>query len=251
MLQYKTNVMSNYTKIERSFKYWTLTDLETILGLQAKKKLPALENWLAMEPQFPLNQQEMEYIEELRTEAEGVIHYWNETELRENFIVLLTNLVKFKDRKNNFHHFSERYLNVSVTMKPLYQVKLFGYADWLVATGIRSPKTPFFFIHEYKPEEGKSIDGRAQLLAEMYAAQVLNQKPPMPTITNPEPKHFYKNLPLYGVYIVGQLWFFMALKDRAYSISAAYDSMDKEDLQSIVKLLKVQKQLIYNALKGA
>ncbi len=242
--------MSNYTKIERSFKYWTRTDLADILGLKPKKKLASLKNWLQMESQFSLSSQETDYIEELRQEAEELIDYWNETELRENFIVFLIRLVKFRDKQNNFYHFSERYLSVNVVTKPLYDVKLFGYVDWLVARGQSKPKTPFFFIHEYKPEEGRTIDGRGQLLSEMYAAQILNQEPPMPTFANPKPKHYYKDLPLYGIYISGRLWFFMALKGREYSISAAYDSMDKGDLQSIVKLLKAQKQLIYNAIKN-
>ncbi len=243
--------MSNYTRIERSFKYWTRTDLEKILGVLPKEKLLALDNWLAMESQFHLNQREIDYIEELRIDAKGLIDYWNETELREKFIVFLTRLVKFTELKDNLQDFSERHLSVETIVKPLYQVKLFGYVDWLVATGKRIPETPFFFIHEYKPEEGRTIDGRGQLLSEMYAAQILNQEPPMPTFANPKPKHYYKNLPLYGIYISGRLWFFMALKGREYSISAAYDSMDKDDLQSIVKLLKAQKQLIYNAIKNA
>ncbi|MGB1243006.1 MAG: hypothetical protein ACPG49_10825 [Chitinophagales bacterium] len=243
--------MSNYTKIERSFKYWTRTDLEKILGLQSKKKLDVLENWLAMEKHFSLSQEEIDHLEELRTETEELIDYWNETELRENFISLLTRLVSFKDLKNNFYHFAERYLSVNVVVKPIYEVKLYGYTDWLVATGKSAPEHPFFFIHEYKPEEGKTIDGRGQLLAEMYAAQVLNKKPPMPTILNPIPKHYYKDIPLYGVYVSGRLWFFMALKDRKYSISGAYDSTNKDDLQHIIKLLKAQKQLIYEVVKKA
>ncbi len=237
--------------IERDFKYWTRPDLEKILGLQRKKKLAVLEDWLAMESDFSLSQEEVIYLEELREEAEELIDYWNETELRENFISLLTRFVRFKDSKNNLHHFAERYLSVNITIKPLYEVKLFGYTDWLVATGKSAPEQPFFFIHEYKPEEGKTIDGRGQLLAEMCAAQILNQNPPMPTLFNQNPKHYYKDIPLYGVYVLGRMWFFMALKDREYSISAAYDSMSKDDLQSIVKLLKAQKQLIYEVVKKA
>lgn len=39
--------MSNYTKIERSFKYWTRTDLADILGLKPKKKKISLFRKLA------------------------------------------------------------------------------------------------------------------------------------------------------------------------------------------------------------
>lgn len=42
-----------------------------------------------MELDFLLNSQETDYIEELRQKAEELIDYWNEPQLRENFIVFL------------------------------------------------------------------------------------------------------------------------------------------------------------------
>lgn len=89
------------------------------------------------------------------------------------------------------------------------------------------------FIHEYKPETEKQIDGRGQLLAIMVATQALNND----------------NEPIYGCFIHGRMWFFVVLKELKYTISRAYDATQLEDLIDIVKILKKQKEIILGRLK--
>ncbi|MGB0929195.1 MAG: hypothetical protein ACPGVB_00370, partial [Chitinophagales bacterium] len=115
------------------------------------------------------------------------------------------------------------------------------------AIGRSQPRTPFFFIHEYKRQEGSSNDTKGQLLASMLAAHILNQTPPTPTLFNPLPKHD-KNMPIYGCYIIGRWWFFVVLHEGAYCVSESYDAMKKEKLHKIISILKKQKQMIIDRL---
>ncbi len=116
----------------------------------------------------------------------------------------------------------------------------------MVASGIHEPRQPFFFLHEYKKELG-SGDPVGQLLATMCVAEILNKTPVKPTLFNPNPKPF-KNIPLYGCYVMGRFWFFLRLKDKRYFISKPFDAEDEEQLEGIVCLLKAQKSMIENLI---
>ncbi|MGB1241503.1 MAG: hypothetical protein ACPG49_03210, partial [Chitinophagales bacterium] len=49
--------------------------------------------------------------------------------------------------------------------------------------------------------------------------------------------------PLYGVYTIGRLWFFILLEGKTYSESLAYDAT-QEDLLEIFCILKKVKEYI-------
>jgi hypothetical protein len=55
----------------------------------------------------------------------------------------------------------------------------------------------------------------------MLAAQAINQD----------------DQPVYGVYVIGRLWYFVALLGREYAISLPYDST-KDELWEIMRLMK-------------
>lgn len=234
--------------IDQSFKAWTRDDIESILGIVLDKELTILQEWLQTD--IAISQQEQEELDKLLLEAEVFIDYWNETELRENFIIPLTRLVGFKNIDLGINTFSERQLQTQFFTPPIYKVKLHGFVDWMVAMGKKKPKHPFFFIHEYKPEEGVQNDGKGQLLAEMCAAQQLNQQPPLPTIFQPHPTHFYKDMPIYGCYVVGRYWYFLVLDQKRYGVTkSGYSVTVMEQLQQVFKLLKAQKQRIEQLMK--
>jgi len=123
-----------------------------------------------------------------------------------------------------------------------------GKVEWMVARGIYAPKQPFFFIHEYKKEKESSNDPVGQLLVTLCVARLLNNQKPKATFFNPNPTSF-SEIPLYGTYIIGRLWFFVRLKDKRYYISESYDSTKMDELIFIYKMLKAQKQMIIDLVK--
>ena len=53
---------------------------------------------------------------------------------------------------------------------------------------------------------------------------------------------------MYGLYIIGRLWFFMAMKEEKYYVSKAYDAGEIKELTAILQLLKTQKKIIFDFL---
>ena len=84
-------------------------------------------------------------------------------------------LVEFNDLERFVATFSERTLKAMVKgIQDDKEIELSGIVDWMIARGRATPRTPYFFIHEYKQEESGTKSNRGQLLATMLAAQELN-----------------------------------------------------------------------------
>lgn len=211
--------------MKKSFKHWTRDDLYTAVGLDRAETSIGLEQWLNNDEL--VFEQEETFLSHLCKKSEPYIDNWNEVELREKFIYKITDLVNFDMPEHKCTFFAERYLSATVE-----HITLYGFVDWMVATGMTKPKTPYFFIHEYKSETEKQIDGRGQLLATMLATQILNKD----------------NEPIYGCFIHGRMWFFVVLTALEYTISRAYDGTQLKDLVDIVKILKKQKSIILKRL---
>ncbi len=233
--------MSNNSK-DKSFKHWTIEDITWKLGIHQTFQCIILKKWLEVE--HPLSNYETLTLERLQSKAAKDIHFWNEAELRAKMIDPLTELVNYETDNFYVAAFSER--NLETTYQ---KITLKGKVDWMVATGKSQPSQPFFFIHEYKKEKGTSDDPLAQLLAAMLAAKSLHQIPPNPNLFNPQPIHFYKDMPIYGCYIIGRNWFFVTLEDRYFCVSEAYDSTKMTSLKLIVNALKTQKMWILKQLE--
>lgn len=232
--------------INKSFKEWKKSDLEKYIGLIYQEDFEILQNWLTSDGQ--INQREMESLQELCQDAKIAVAYWNEQELQQQFISPLIRLVRFHKYEKRINVFAERKLAVTIK-NAIAEINLYGMVDWFLATGLQDPEHPFFFIHEYKKEKGIDNDPLGQLLATMVVAQELNQEPPEPTLFNPTPTHFYKDIPIYGAYVMGRFWYFVVLKNANYSISRPYISTELKDLQTIFKILKAQKQITYSYLE--
>ena len=213
--------------MKKSFKHWTREDLAKTLNLTATPNLNELKDWLANKES--LSQQEIDFLNRLATRSADIIDAWNEAELMQKFINKVIDLIDFDLSQYRCTYFVERYLSATIQ-----DITLHGYADWMVAKGIQQPSNPFFFMHEYKPEGEKQIDGRGQLLALMLATQALNKD----------------DYPIYGCYIHGRMWFFVVLKGLSYEISRSFDATRQEELQQIAKILKKQKNMIVNRLEN-
>lgn len=233
--------MKNITN-DKSFKNWTIEEILFQFGIREIFQCELLNQWLSKE--HPLSEFETQVLERLQEKAAKNIRFWNEAELRAKLIDPITELVNYESNDFFITAFSERNLEAVYN-----KIVLKGKVDWMVAMGKSKPSQPFFFIHEYKKEKGTSDDPLAQLLAAMIAAQSLHQIPPKPNLFNAEPVHFYKDMPIYGCYIIGRNWFFVALESQKYCVSKAYDSTDMKILKQIVNALKTQKVWILEQLE--
>jgi hypothetical protein len=202
----------------KSFEQWDTDQLELVFGLKQVDDLPELSSWLASD--FPHTDEEIKFISMLREYARRNVDAWNEDELKMKFIGPLLLLVNFDEER--FRGFSGRKLKAKVQ-----NVEIGGEVDFVVATGRKTPREPFFFLHEYKKERGRDRDPLGQVLASMLVAQELNSKP----------------RPLYGCYVLGRNWFFLVLQGKNYAVSNAYNSTD-EDVVKILSLIKAIKRTV-------
>jgi hypothetical protein len=71
-------------------------------------------------------------------------------------------------------------------------------------------------------------DPLGQLLVAMVVAQLHNDN----------------DMPIYGCYVVGRLWFFVMLQNKEYSVSLAYDATKTDELNEIFAILSEVKFVI-------
>ena len=50
-------------------------------------------------------------------------------------------------------------------------------------------------------------------------------------------KHNTLQIPIYGAYVIGRLWFFVILYEKEYAVSLAYDATKNNDLDNIFSIL--------------
>ncbi len=214
--------------MKKSFKSWTRQELKKVFGLVQVDELAGLNDWTTTS-EITLSEVETDFLDKLLKKSLRYLDSWNETELREKFILKVLELVDFDFEEYECHTFAERYLSANVGGYTLY-----GFIDWFVALGTQIPDKPFFFIHEYKAEGAKDIDGRGQLLATMLATNALNEI----------------ETPMHGTFILGRLWFFVMMQGAQFAETTAYDVLKKEDLYQVTKILKKQKMFIQYRLKN-
>ena len=203
----------------RNFENWETQDIETEFDIIQLKEMPLLEDWL--KSTTTLDTYQTTLAEFIRTQLLDNADFWNEDELKLQFIAPLLLLVDYKIKDCKV--FSQRPL--SATIKG---IEIGGRVDFVLAKGKQKPTKPYFFIHEYKQETKKgSSDPKGQLLSEMLVAQVKNED---------------KN-PVYGCYVLGRSWFFVVLNHNEYAVSNAYNASD-EDIYVIIAILRKVKEYI-------
>jgi hypothetical protein len=201
-----------------NFREWSLEKVERTFQLVQVSKLPILEELLSYE--FTPNEHQVYNLTELSqnyTEHGG--DDWNEIEL-ENKLISPVIVASGIDNKN-FAYFLERELAITID-----EYELSGKVDGMIATGFRSPQMPYFCLNEYKRGTDPYGDPRGQALIAMLSAQKLNNN----------------GKPIYGSYIIGRNWYFMALVGKEYAISKDFSCVDDEmfDIFRILKSLRVQ-----------
>ncbi len=198
---------------KNNFRTWKLEDLDATFGLQEQWEHPSLDRLFAF--QYTLSEIEIANLNFLRNNyRNNGGEDWNEVELENKFISPLIVLSGIDNRK--FSYFLERDLSAQVD-----QVLLSGIVDGMIASGFRSPKKPFFCLHEYKRESDPNGDPKGQVLAAMLAAQTLNAD----------------GKPIFGCYVQGISWRFIVLDGLNYTFSGRL-AADTDDIFDIFRLFK-------------
>ncbi|MCP4395995.1 MAG: hypothetical protein GY801_01615, partial [bacterium] len=196
----------------KEFSKWTLEEVEESFQLTPVKHNQALNHWETAE--LDVTPQENAELLALCERLREYVHDWNEEELKIHFIGGLVNLVGYLHKE--YQAFFERRLSVNINNE-----RLSGTVDCIIAAGRRSPKQPYFCLHEYKPQRHKAPDPWGQVLIAMVAAQKLKQN----------------DRPVYGAYVMGRNWYFVVLHGMTHVGSLAYDATKEDDLRQIFKML--------------
>ncbi len=189
-----------------------------------------LEDWLNSNESITAF--EKEWVEKMRLSIKEKGKFWNEDELKFQFISPYLSIFDFK-KQEVYSSFSQRIISTKVTDVNGNEDSIRGRVEWFVARGKQIPIHPIFFIHEYKPTfKSTPSDPLGQLVIAMYAAQILNKD----------------DNPLYGIYVLGEFWYFVILKGLQYAESRGYDMTQHEQITQVSKILKKTKIYIEEIL---
>jgi hypothetical protein len=198
-------------------------DLDEIVNISQKINRAKFNNWFIND--INISNKDESFLFELLKKEENYVSLYNEETLKMRFLSPLLRRVDFKTA-----HFQDFYDEKLVYKTDKFILK--GEVDFVISTGLRRAKKPYFFIQEFKRSEEYG-NPRPQLLAELISAVELNG---------------WKEIK--GAYIIGENWNFVILekldKDKyQYFISRTFNCTVLENLQDIFKnLLFVKNEII-------
>lgn len=204
-------------------------DTDIILGefalTRSTESCVELDKILAPIPNFSVREPHL--LEEARQALIREGDFWNEEELKMQFLALLMFLVKINE-PGKLKVFYERQLAATVKGHDLSVV-----CDLLMATpfGINTPKSPYFFLQEFKKAKN-AADAEGQMLVAMLIAQQLNGS----------------DKPVYGCWLQGKNWIFTTLHDDKYCVSPQYDVTNYNDLLHVLMILTRLRTVIVSEL---
>ena len=197
----------------RAFENWFTQDVEDQLGLVQVSSFKPLTDWLSVVLQPDAYEERS--LNRLTQSLADNADFWNEDELKLNFIAPLLFMVT--PWAKPYKPFSQCRLRAVVN-----DIEIGGIVDYMIAQGRQIPKKPIFCLHEYKQEAKRDTDPKGQLLVEMVAAQETNAD----------------GRPVYGCYVICRLVFFIVLLDSQYGVSLAYDATRMSQLLEILAVLE-------------
>ncbi len=216
---------------KRAKSRWSEAELIDTFGLdKTHLSAPLLVEWL--DASVVLNEMELMTFKRIRIEAIEMIEGWNEEDLKMNFIAFVIDLANLKSNKL-FRTYYEK--TVEATVEGIF---LKTKTDFMIAKGILDlVKTPYFHFQEYKKEKDPNGDPTAQLLEAFLIAQEKNRA-----------ANRKNGKPLYGVCVVGRLWYFVVMESKSYCISKYYDSTEEDDLLQIIAILRKFRMILETRL---
>ena len=94
-------------------------------------------------------------------------------------------------------------------------------------------ESPYFYFHEYKRKKNKADDPIAQVLIPSLIAQEINND----------------QKPIYGCYVIGEMWYFMLVNGREYAIDKGLNALKLDELERIYLILQKVKSLILKRIQ--
>ena len=134
----------------KSFSQWSIEEVEDTFNVVIQKHSSLLQGWLEITESVVATQEEEIMLNELCERLQDHVWDWNEWELKVKFIMPLLLAVNFDQER--YQSFIEREISVLIENE-----RLVGTVDFVVASGKRSPKRPYFFINEFKKEKESSM----------------------------------------------------------------------------------------------
>ncbi len=219
-------LLSGVVEKKLSFRKATIEKLIEIVNIEQIDDDNKFREWFSYDYKF--EKDEELFLENLIKSNKLSLKLYNEQTLTVKFIGSILNRIDFSNKEKGI----KDWYGYSVNCRLNGHV-LSGRPDFMVATGISYPRSPYFFFQEYKPSVEPYGDPEHQVIAAMLAALVLN-----------------KTSTIKGCYIVGQYWKFIILDkldngDYEYFVSKGFDCLDLDDLKSIyVNLQSVKDEII-------
>jgi hypothetical protein len=202
-----------------SFSNIKFSELTKIVNLEKTTNATKFVEWFSLP--YNISEAETIFLQELVDKHKDYLSSYSEEDLKMKFISVILNKISFATKRiNDFYNASLR--------AEVNGVELNGFADYMVATGVKEPEKPYFFIQEYKPTQFDK-DVEDQLFAELLSGIAINET----------------NI-MRGCYVIGRNWYFVIMeKDEnnnytAY-ISEQFDSLKIVDLKQIYKNLQIVK----------
>ena len=205
---------------------YDLDQIADAFGIQRVSQCKHIEEWVSST--YDLTATESEILGDSLSEMQKVGDYWNEEELKIQFVGLAFYIAKV-NVDNKIRVFYERPLSAEID-----GYKLAVIAGCIVATPkqFSTPQNPYFFLQEFKKGKGEKNDPEAQMLTAMLIAQHKNAD----------------DKPVYGGYLIGKNWVFTTLVGKDYCTSRQFDASLKHDILQIIFNLRHLKTLIFNHL---
>lgn len=203
------------------FEKWNADLLFLHLGLRPVPADNRLDALIRLEG--TITDEEVALLDRLRRKLLFWVTNWSEEDLKMKFIGPMMNFIEFEtDRYTSFYNAKLPKTAITPT------IEAGGVVDCVIAKGWQRPQTPYFFLQEYKKQRSGESDPLAQLLAAMVVARAHNGAP---------------DAPMYGVYVIGRLWFFVVLSGDTYMESRAFDAT-QDDIYDLVRVLRNARKLI-------
>jgi hypothetical protein len=205
---------------------YDLDQIADAFDIQRVSNCAHIEEWTSAT--YDLTATEKEILNDSLSEMQKVGDYWNEEELKIQFVGLAFYIAKVNvDHK--IRVFYERPISAEID-----GYKLAVIADCMVATPkqFSTPQNPYFFLQEFKKGKGEKNDPEAQMLTAMLIAQNKNND----------------NKPIYGGYLIGKNWVFTTLIGKDYCTSRQFDASQKHDILQIIFNLRHLKTVILKRL---
>jgi hypothetical protein len=211
-------------KVDKPLKY-DANHIIGVHGLERNTKCHILDELIVSKG--AIEEKYTEFLEIHRENLKEFGEYWNEEELKMNFLAHIFFVAQLRESKK-IDIFYERNLSWEFNGKTERVI-----CDCLLAKpfGIYAPQIPYFFLQEFKKQK-QNEDAEGQMLLAMLISQYENAN----------------GKPIFGCYLQGKNWVFTTLHEKNYCVSRQFDATQTADLHQIIFMLRALKQIILTDL---